>query len=341
MRENSFVTEIRPIAAITVGHRFRRDLGDLSGLIASIRDIGLLHPPVLAPDGVLLCGARRLAAVQHLGWQKVEVRIQSGVSAGLAAVLAEQHENQLRLALAPTEEAALFAELKEILGADARRRQEATRFGAARTQGPGNGGEDSSPPPPSSGKTREQAALAITGKSSFQRLEQIHRIQRVVENSDLPLTVRKLAETTLDEINAGGPVEPNYRKVCTAVQLATATRPPVTEATRAAEEEIAQLSRQALEVDKARRADHVRARAAQRLAARPVRRSVKALFYSWQELDGWTQHYDVEQVARDLTDREWELVRRVLAESVAFLDAVAETRATLAAKSSSATAEAG
>ncbi|MPV35940.1 ParB N-terminal domain-containing protein [Georgenia subflava] len=341
MREIHFVNEIRAIEDITIGHRFRRDLGDLSGLIASIRDIGLLNPPVIASDGVLLCGARRLAAVRQLGWRQLEVRVQTDVSAGLSAVLAEQHENELRLALAPTEEASLFAELREILGADARHRQEATRFGAAAALGAGAGGEDSSPPHEATGKTREHAALAITGKTSFQRLEQINKIQQVVEDPHLPLAVRKMAETTLDEIDAGAPVDPNYRKVTTAVQLAKATPPPVNEAAKASAEEIAKLSREALEVDRARRAEHVRALAAQRLTTRPVRRSVKALFYSWQELDGWTQHYDVEQVARDLADHEWEIVRRVLAESVAFLDAVAEARATLAAHNSPAMAEAG
>lgn len=340
MREIHFVNEIRPIGDITIGHRVRRDLGDLSGLIASIRDIGLLHPPVLTRDGVLLCGARRLAAVRQLGWQQVEVRIRTDASPGLSAVLAEQQENERRLALAPTEEAALFAELKEILGADAAQRQEATRFGA-RAGARGHGGEDSSPPQAAPRRTREQAALAITGKASFQRLEQINKIQQVVEDPELPLAVRKMAETTLDEINAGAPVDSNYRKVITAVQLATATPPPVTGATPASEAEIAELSRRAREVDKARRTDHVRARAAQRLAAQPVRRSVKALFYSWQELDGWTRHYDAEDVARDLAEREWELVSRVLAESVAFIDAVAKARAALAADRPTAIAEAG
>jgi len=65
----------RPISAITVGIRHRRDLGDVPGLAKSIEAIDLLHPIVITEDNVLVAGERRLAACRHLGWPDVPVTI--------------------------------------------------------------------------------------------------------------------------------------------------------------------------------------------------------------------------------------------------------------------------
>lgn len=65
----------RRLDAIVVGERYRRDPGDLAALAASIDALGLLHPIVIRPDGTLIAGARRLAAVALLGWTNVAVRV--------------------------------------------------------------------------------------------------------------------------------------------------------------------------------------------------------------------------------------------------------------------------
>jgi ParB family transcriptional regulator, chromosome partitioning protein len=62
---------------IRVGRRHRRDLGDVDALAASMRELGLLHPIVVTPDGLLLCGERRLCAARLLGWNKIPVTIRS------------------------------------------------------------------------------------------------------------------------------------------------------------------------------------------------------------------------------------------------------------------------
>ena len=65
----------RRLDAIVVGERYRRDPGDIAALAASIDELGLLHPIVIRPDGTLIAGARRLAAVALLGWTNVAVRV--------------------------------------------------------------------------------------------------------------------------------------------------------------------------------------------------------------------------------------------------------------------------
>jgi hypothetical protein len=70
-------SEMKPakITHIVIGVRHRRDLGDIDSLARSITDVGLLHPIVIRPDGVLIAGARRLAACKALGWSEIPVRI--------------------------------------------------------------------------------------------------------------------------------------------------------------------------------------------------------------------------------------------------------------------------
>jgi ParB family transcriptional regulator, chromosome partitioning protein len=71
----SAVVERLPVAAIHVGKRHRKELGDVAELAASIEDIGLLHPIVVTPDGQLMAGARRLAACKKLGWKRIPVNV--------------------------------------------------------------------------------------------------------------------------------------------------------------------------------------------------------------------------------------------------------------------------
>jgi ParB/RepB/Spo0J family partition protein len=68
-------TKTVPITAIRVGKRHRKDLGDIRSLARSIQEIGLLHPVVIRPDGVLIAGERRLRAAKLLGWKKVPVTV--------------------------------------------------------------------------------------------------------------------------------------------------------------------------------------------------------------------------------------------------------------------------
>lgn len=353
MREHeAFPTELRALDEIRVSDRRRRSLGNVDGLAASIEAVGLLNPPLVSADGVLLCGARRLAAVRQLGWKSVEVRVHPDASTDLSAALAEQQENGQRLDLLPTEEARLYVELKPLYQADAAERQAVTRFGAAAgpagsdgSAGPSapvaHGSEESSAPRGANATSRQKAALAITGKQSFQRLEQIAKVVAVAEDPATAWHVRRVAESALTAIDNHSPVDPQYRTVMAALTLATLAPDeteapgdgagPTEERPRVSEEEVAEMSREAERVAKARRAAELAAAAKRRLAAHPVRRSVRALYVSMQNLEGITRHYDLDQVARDITEPEWEFVCRVADEWHAFVTAVTEARAALAA----------
>ncbi|MCL1870596.1 MAG: ParB N-terminal domain-containing protein [Promicromonosporaceae bacterium] len=350
MREQTaYPTEIRPLDEIRVADRRRRSLGNIDGLAASIEAVGLINPPLVSADGVLLCGARRLAAVRELGWRQIEVRVHPDASGTLSAALAEQQENGQRLDLLPTEEARLYVELKPLYQADAAERQAASRFGHPTATGPGeddspgpHGAQESSGPRGPNLTSRQKASLAITGKLSFQRLDQIAKIIAVTEDPATAWHVRKVAEGALTAIDERAPVDPHYRTVMAALTLANlspdeptapddvATPGPV-RPHLVSDEDVAEMAREAERVAKARRAAEQAAAAKRRLAAQPVRRSVRALYLSMQDLDGITRHYDLDQVAHDLSDREWDLVCRVESEWHAFITAITEVRAALAA----------
>ena len=63
----------RALDSITVGVRYRKDPGDLKPLMESIERLGLLQPITIAPEGVLVCGWRRLEAVRQPGWRTMKV----------------------------------------------------------------------------------------------------------------------------------------------------------------------------------------------------------------------------------------------------------------------------
>jgi ParB family transcriptional regulator, chromosome partitioning protein len=67
------------IADIKVGKRFRKDMGDLAGLVASMGDFDI-GPIVVRPVGrghELVCGARRLAAAKQRGQTTVSVIVRN------------------------------------------------------------------------------------------------------------------------------------------------------------------------------------------------------------------------------------------------------------------------
>ena len=49
--------------------------GQVDDLIESIKEVGLLHPPVITKDGFIVSGHRRLTALKQMGRKYVECEI--------------------------------------------------------------------------------------------------------------------------------------------------------------------------------------------------------------------------------------------------------------------------
>jgi ParB-like chromosome segregation protein Spo0J len=107
---------------IKVGERFRKDLGDIAGLAKSIRDVGLLQPPLVTPDLELVAGYRRLmAAAKELDWTTIGVYVVNLDD----PLRAEHDENVCRKDFTPSEKVAIARAIEERERAQAARRKRA------------------------------------------------------------------------------------------------------------------------------------------------------------------------------------------------------------------------
>ena len=318
----------RRLDSITVGLRHRKDPGDIEALARSIDEVGMLQPITITPDGVLVCGWRRLEAVRRLGWNTLKVWVRSGISDELSHLLAQQDENELRKPLTPLETAHLYAEVKRLMAEEAERRQAATRFGGEGDSGGVNGAVGPAAPR-GAGDSRAQSSRLITGSQSYNRFEQIGWIERVSKDTSKPPSVRQFAANMLAEIESGGPVEPAYKRVKAAVELASKPTPkPPTESND--EDELARLATEALErvrQDQARKGVRALKR---KPTGTPHHRSLRSFILTWTELEGWAELYDVDEIAASLKDDEWERFVRVVEETVAFRDRLDGARHALA-----------
>ena len=302
--------------------RHRSELGDLQPLIDSIQRLGLLQPVTITPDGVLICGRRRLEAVKRLGWKTVRVWVRTGLSDKISQLLAEHDENATHKPLTPLEAAALFREMKVLLAEDASRRRQATQFGAEIDKRPGqHGGAESAPPQIPPGKTRVQAARLVTRRDSHQQLERISEIERVAADANRPAHLRQIAEDELEAIRNGGGVDPSFQRLTAALKLALLHTPPESDDDVVAE---TAETRERAQADHRRRVKENRAKRA--AAAANAKRSVRSFALMWAELDGWSKHYDTGEIARELKADDWDLFLRVLDETKAFAESVALAR---------------
>lgn len=342
MSDQGHIELERRVASIIVGERHRRDPGDLTPLIDSLKRIGLLQPVTISPDGYLICGYRRLEAAKWLGWRTLRVWVRSGISDELTRLLAERDENLTHKPLAADEAAKLYQELLGLVKEDAARRQRATQFGRHTNDCAGNstgqsGPADSAGPqtgpqtrpqtrPPTGplGDARRRAAEMVTGKASYARLEQIIEIERIAADKSLSVDLRKVAEAELEGIRNGTAVDPGYQRVKAALRVAALTDPAdetyVDSDMDAMTDEVLAQSRS----DRTRRIKENRA--ARAAAAANARRSTRSFVLTWAELDGWTTRYDVEQIAGEVKPDDWAQFMRVLDESKAFAEAVTLAR---------------
>jgi ParB family chromosome partitioning protein len=344
---------------ITVGHPYRRDLGNIRELADSIDRIGLLHPITLTPSYVLISGNRRLAALRLLGRTSTEIWIVPGVSDKLSTVLAIQDENALQKALTPIEQAELYAELKALYAQDAARRDSETRFGSpARTEhllsaedGAAESAAPQSPTPKTSGEARTQAARAVTGRDSRSMLEQVVELQRLAADDDADPMVRQAAAEALLELNQDGKVNGRYLRVKLAQHTSTLARmaedpnqaEPVRAAARAelaavqAENDpkaaVKEAALAVARVEDARNAGQANAHVGWADADPHLREKheVRKLVDLLRREHGWWDRYDPNLIGQWATDEQWELIRQAAAGASAFITAAQASRSKPAA----------
>lgn len=307
----------RALESITVGVRHRKDPGDLAPLMESIERLGLLQPVTITPEGVLVCGWRRLEAVRRLGWRTMKVWVRSGISDKLSLMLAEQDENQLHKPLNELEKAALYRELKALRAEEAELRKQATQFGGANLggiSGPVPGTE-----PETSGEARIQASLAITGQKSYNTHERVCALMDWASRKATPPEIRAMANDALRKIEQGEPVKPLYLKVKGAFDKSQEPQPEV-------ETDLARQAREARERAEREVREKGRKNLKRHHGPSSHFRSVRSFNLTWSELDGWTELYDVDALAAQLSRSDWERFDRVVTATIAFRDQLITAR---------------
>ena len=311
----------RAVDSIIVGRRHRTDLGDLDALTTSIEREGLLQPVTVTPDGVLVCGRRRLAAIKRLGWRTVNVWVRSGISDRLGQLIAEQDDNMHHKPLTQLEAAGLYRELKMVMAEDAARRDAATRFSAENQPG-ADGGANLAPPSLGPlGKSREQAARMVTGRSSYTTLEKIGFLQQVADDPTQPEQVRQYVTAELERIDAGAPVHPIYESARDTIRAVN----PECDA------DLDALAQQALA--HAKDAATTKRRTRQRTTRTAedggviVRYPVRAFVVTWGELAEWWLHYDIDELATALTAEQVESFLHTAQGTSTFADHLCAARA--------------
>lgn len=323
------------IDAIVVGARHRHDLGNIDELAASIDLLGMLQPITVTPNGVLVCGRRRLEAIRRLGWATVRVWVRQGISDRLHGVLAERDEEALRKPLDDVEAAALYREVKELLAEDAARRQQATRFQSennpagsdttpaseaqpAQDDPDTGGGAKSAPPSDQRQRSRDQAARLVTGRKSYTRLERINALQDIADDDARPGRVREMAADALTRIRRGESVFGLYDQV--KAELA-ATDPAAQAVEPVTAHDVTDLVATAVErvTNSSASSPTSNGEEPEPESGRQGRRhSLRAWSLLWEGMDGWWEHYDPSDVARGIDQATWDTFERVLARTDAF-----------------------
>jgi hypothetical protein len=182
-----------PIRKIRVRNRYRKSLGDIDPLAASIKELGLLHPIVVRPDGRLIAGERRLAACKRLGWKTVPVTYVDLKE----VVRGEFAENAFRKDFLPSEIEAIRRALEpdEKQAAKERQRQHGRTAPGRKHSGQVSRSE----------RTRDRigAFAGISGRS-------LAKIQAIVEAADRN---PKRFAPLVAEMDRNGRVDAVYRKL--------------------------------------------------------------------------------------------------------------------------------
>ena len=101
------------ITDIKIKKRIRKDLGDMSSLMESLRSHGLMNPVVVNRKHELIAGQRRLEAARSLGWEHIEATVMDAAGE-LGMLELEMEENMLRRDFSNTELAEARKKLEKL-----------------------------------------------------------------------------------------------------------------------------------------------------------------------------------------------------------------------------------
>lgn len=200
------MSEYMLVADIVVGERSRKDYGDLTDLMESIKAHDLLQPIGLAPDNRLLFGGRRLEAVKRLGWEKVAVTRPATQTDALNLLRAERDENTCRKDMTTEELVDLGLRLEELERPEAEERKRAggERGRQSRYEGD-DAGSVSPETQPAARRLRDGRVNVAVGEALDMSPTKYFRAKSVVQaaRGEKGPEVQPVAQAALADLNAG------------------------------------------------------------------------------------------------------------------------------------------
>jgi len=203
---------------VRVTDRSRKKVGDVTGLAASIREIGLIHPITVTEGGTLLVGERRLEAYRLLGRETIPARVVSELIEAIERLRIERDENTEREAMTPEELVSLGLKLEALERPSAAERRLEGNARGGRAQVVGEFTDDLK----GARDTREIVGNALGWAGSTYGLAKA--VVAAAHDADAPPERREVAQAALAEMNATGKVWRGFRKLKEEPAAATGAR---------------------------------------------------------------------------------------------------------------------
>lgn len=222
---------------VVVGERARRDYGDLTSLVESIREHGLLQPIGLTPGNDLLFGGRRLEAAKRLGMVEISVTRPVTRTDVVSLLRAERDENVCRKDMTPEELVNMGLRIEKLEKPAAKERQtEGQRRGGevfAGRQAWSPGGVQASDPEPRRTVNDDVGEALGLSRNTYTRMKHVVATAR---NQDEKPEVQETAQDALTKMNAGAMAAATAERIVRASRNGDDARktpqPPASELTR-------------------------------------------------------------------------------------------------------------
>ncbi len=188
------------ITDVIVGERARKDYGDLTDLIESIREHGVLSPIAVMPDHRLLCGGRRVEACRQVGLETIPFVVAKTQDDAVSMLRAERDENTCRKDMTVSERVALAQQIEELEQGPATERQAAG--GGARWLG---SAEPNQGPKAMPGEREPRSADVAAGAVGMSRVtyQRAKYVMDTAQDATVEPAAREAAQKAVADMDAG------------------------------------------------------------------------------------------------------------------------------------------
>lgn len=192
------MNDLWPIDSIWTSARHRTEL-DLTELIKSIDQVGLITAITIKPDGMLLAGGRRLEAMKALNKTEVPCHVVDTLDDALLELMIERDENTARKEMLPSELASLMRGIWDLEALKAHKTQLGNLVQKPRST---RGAENRASGKKIETRDRVGDALGLSGR----KVDAIHRADVIARDESRSQAERQIAMEALADMDRTGQI---------------------------------------------------------------------------------------------------------------------------------------